>query len=434
MARKQTSPPTNGAVWQTRITGHGNATLDALPPNARNPRRHPPAQQAALAGVLQDIGLIQTVIVNQRTGDAWPETERGQAVLLDGHLRVALAQEVGQADLPVTYVDLDPAQEAEALATLDPVTGLATYDAPTLAALLRDVQSGEAGVQALLADLADREGLTPAPEGAGDGEGLDDAPVDRAEEFRQQWGVEVGQVWALGDHRIVCGDCREAEILGWLLRPDVPQMVLTDPPYGIALDSSKSNNITWNFPRSHFPVRSKSYRPIVGDEQPFDPRPFLEAFAAAREQFWWGADNYRSFLPAEPQGAWFVWDKSRNETSDHSIKSRGAAFELCWSKAPHARQIIRVLWRGIMGTETQDFRERIHPTQKPVQVMAFFVEQFAPDGGIVVDPFLGSGTTLIACERLGRVCRGIEIDPGYVSVCLERWHQLTNEMPRLVEE
>jgi hypothetical protein len=153
--------PANGAVWQSRITGHGSALLAALPPNARNPRRHPPNQREALAGILRDVGLIQTVIVNQRSGDAWPDDQRGQAVLLDGHLRVVLAGEAGQAELPVTYVDLDPAHEAEALATLDPVTGMATYDTALLADLLRDVQSGEAGVQALLTDLAEREGLTP---------------------------------------------------------------------------------------------------------------------------------------------------------------------------------------------------------------------------------------------------------------------------------
>jgi uncharacterized membrane protein affecting hemolysin expression len=138
------------AAWQNRIVGHGEEAPDQLLANPRNFRVHPKAQQAALEGALNDLGWIQQVIVNRRTGH-----------LIDGHLRVTLAMRRNEPAVPVVYVDLSEAEEAEALATLDPISAMATTDAAKLDELLRDVQSGEAGVQAMLSQLAADAGIVP---------------------------------------------------------------------------------------------------------------------------------------------------------------------------------------------------------------------------------------------------------------------------------
>jgi hypothetical protein len=138
--------------WIKKIVGNADVPPGELVAHDRNFRLHPDAQKAALAGIIEDIGFIKSVIVNQRTGR-----------IIDGHLRVHLAMESGQETIPVEYVDLTEAEELEALATLDPLTALAEVDAAQLDALLRDVQAEHEAVQNMLADLA---ASNPLPEAA----------------------------------------------------------------------------------------------------------------------------------------------------------------------------------------------------------------------------------------------------------------------------
>lgn len=144
--------------WRNRITGSGEEAPDQLLANPKNFRRHPRHQQDALRGVLEEVGWVQEVIVNTTTGH-----------LVDGHLRVELALRDGAASVPVKYVSLSESEEALILATLDPIAALAYADKDTLDALLRDVSTGDAAVQQMLAELAEREGVIPA----GGADGLD---------------------------------------------------------------------------------------------------------------------------------------------------------------------------------------------------------------------------------------------------------------------
>jgi hypothetical protein len=137
-------------TWQNRIIGEGEESPDQLLANPANWRVHPKHQQDALAGVLNEVGWVQRVIVNQRTGH-----------IVDGHLRVSLALQRNEPTIPVVYVDLDEAEEALVLATLDPLSALATTDAGKLDELLRDISTGEAAVQEMLAELAERSGIVP---------------------------------------------------------------------------------------------------------------------------------------------------------------------------------------------------------------------------------------------------------------------------------
>lgn len=137
-------------TWRNRITGSGVESPDQILANPANWRVHPKHQQDALEGVLNEVGWVQDVIINQQTGH-----------LVDGHLRVSLALRRGEPDVPVKYVDLTEAEEALVLATIDPLSALATTDAGKLDELLRDVATGEAAVQEMLAELAQNEGIMP---------------------------------------------------------------------------------------------------------------------------------------------------------------------------------------------------------------------------------------------------------------------------------
>ena len=139
----------SSAVIRNRIIGHGQEAPDQLLANPANWRIHPKAQQAALAGVLDEVGWVQSVIVNQRTGH-----------LVDGHMRVSLALRDGVASVPVAYVDLSPEEEALILATIDPISAMAVTDSDQLAALLADVSPSSADVQTMLDEMSVNSGVT----------------------------------------------------------------------------------------------------------------------------------------------------------------------------------------------------------------------------------------------------------------------------------
>jgi ParB-like chromosome segregation protein Spo0J len=138
-------------LWANRIIGYGEEAPDQLLANPLNARIHPKFQQDALHGVLNEVGWVQNIIVNKSSG-----------CVIDGHLRVTLALRHAQPRVPVTYVDLTDAEEAEIIASLDPIAALAVYDAAKLDELLREVQTGDAAVQTMLAELAKEAGLVAA--------------------------------------------------------------------------------------------------------------------------------------------------------------------------------------------------------------------------------------------------------------------------------
>lgn len=142
MANKMKSKQANNQPWQNRIVEYCEMSPAELPENPNNWRTHPEKQRKALAGALGEIGLVQSVVFNRRTGR-----------LVDGHLRVAMAREAGQEKIPVVVVDLSENEEAVILATIDPLAALAGVDAEKLDGLLRETKTCSADLQELLADL-----------------------------------------------------------------------------------------------------------------------------------------------------------------------------------------------------------------------------------------------------------------------------------------
>jgi hypothetical protein len=149
------------APWRSRIIGHGEEAPDQLLANPENWRIHPRQQQDALAGVLSEVGWVQDVIVNRRSGH-----------VIDGHLRVSLAISRQEPSVPVVYVDLDEHEERLILATIDPLSAMAATDAEKLDELLRDVRTGDADVQAMLEGLAARSGLLPPNDPVAEWQGM----------------------------------------------------------------------------------------------------------------------------------------------------------------------------------------------------------------------------------------------------------------------
>jgi len=230
-------------------------------------------------------------------------------------------------------------------------------------------------------------------------------------------------LWQLGNHRLLCGDATKKEDVEKLMNGEKADLVFADPPYGIDLETDytkiKGSKKTSGWIQEHLDGRRK-YPKVIGDDKPFRFKDF--GWLESKEQFWCGADYYHCDLP--DGGSWYVWDKRMDESADKII---GSCFELIWSKEHHKKEFVRKKWAGIWGLAGEDSKKRIHPTQKPVELCLWFISRFSKLNDSVIDPFGGSGTTMIAAEKLGRRAFLMEIDEHYCDVCITRWQNFTGK-------
>lgn len=237
--------------------------------------------------------------------------------------------------------------------------------------------------------------------------------------------AKMGDLWQLGDHRVLCGDSTQKEAVERLMGGKKADMVFTDPPYGMDLKVDQ-----WNTPakKGQWVSNKKDYTQVIGDTGEFNPdliNTIFDNFGDVGEVFIWGADYFAECLPKRKNGSWIVWDKRSGGLEN--VKWTTSEFELCWSKIKHHRKIARIRWMGVHGMEKEDTSKRVHPTQKPVELVKWFFGNWGDENDIVADLFLGSGSTLIAAEKTGRICYGMEIDCRYIDVILKRWEDYTGK-------
>jgi len=232
---------------------------------------------------------------------------------------------------------------------------------------------------------------------------------------------KLGDLYQLDNHRLLCGDATKKEDVERLMDGKKADMVFTDPPYGINLDTD------WSGMRGSRKIREKvrhdltghKYNPVIGDDKLFNFNNVI--IPNCEEQFWFGADYYHHQLPEG--GSWLIWDKRLTEDMDRVL---GSPFEMIWSKAKHRKEIIRIIWAGVSGFQ-EDVKRRIHPTQKPLKLLTWVINKYGKILITIIDLFGGSGSTLIACEKLNRICYMMEIDPIYIDVIIERWGNYTGK-------
>ena len=267
---------------------------------------------------------------------------------------------------------------------------------------------------------------------------------DEVPEVKEEAVSKTGEIYQLGRHRLMCGDSTKKEDVEKLMDGQKADMVFTDPPYGMDLDTDFSGMVGFAGK-----VGNK-FEKVIGDEHDYDPAHIFDLFGYCGEIILWGADYYSERIPRRNDGSWFVWDKQSTETegvvdpNDSYGKMFGSNFELAWSKTRHKRSLVRVLWKGMFGMQNDDTKKRVHPTQKPAGLATWFLNKFSKENNIIIDLFLGSGSTLIACEQTNRACYGMELDPRYVDVIRKRyakfigkeeeWQEITKPAKQKVAE
>jgi len=382
-----------------------------------NNPRHNEAAIGKVAASIEAFGFKVPIVVDKDN------------VIVCGHTRKKAAERLGMQTVPCIIADDLTDEQIKAFRLADNKTSeFAEWDFDKLSEELAELRDMDFDMLAFGFDNFEIEEPKEIVE--------DEIPeVDEESEPM----TKLGDIWQLGRHRLMCGDSTDKTTVEKLMNGKKADMVFTDPPYGMNLDtdfSGMKNNL--DFAKSKNFTGGKKYE--QGKVDDFCPE-MIDAVLSidAKEMFLWGADYFAELLPNKNDGSWIVWDKRANGNDDveedySSDKMYGSCFELCWSKNKHKRDIARVKWAGVFGTEQEFDHKRHHPTQKPIKLAEWFLKRYSKDGHVVIDLFGGSGSTLIACEQLNRTCFTMELDPKYCDVIIKRWETLTGEKAVLLSE
>lgn len=342
---------------------------------------------------------------------------------VEGHGRIIAATELGIETVPVIRLDeLSDEQRRAYMLVHNQLTMNSGFDADLLDIELENINMD---MEPYGFELTQDEEQTEIVE--------DEAPEPPTEPK-----AKIGDLWQLGKHRLICGDSTDITVIDRLMDGVKANMVFTDPPYGMNLDTDFSGMVSEMFSNEKHTKNGNKYEQGKVDE--FHPEMIDAVFTIdADEMFLWGADYFAELLPNKNDGSWIVWDKRANGNDDveedySSDKMYGSCFELCWSKKKHKRDIARVKWAGVFGTEQEFDHKRYHPTQKPTKLAGWFLDRYSKQGQTVVDLFGGSGSTLIACEQLNRKCYMAEISPEYCDVIIQRWEDFTGQKAVLLND
>ena len=389
---------------------HAVVPVEALIPYAMNSRTHSDAQVAQLAASIREFGFTNPILVDE------------QSNLIAGHGRLLAARKLGLTEVPAVVVTGLDDRKRRALIIADNKLALnAGWDEEALRVEMEDLGADYGELMGF-----SQEELSDILNAGEPTEGLTDE--DEVPEVPEQPVTVLGDVWVLGKHRVMCGDSTSIDAVDKLMDGQKADMVFTDPPYGMFLNTDYDSMFAAD--KAHRKT-GKRFDEVAGDHDDFGPElisTIFTAFPDAKEVFIWGADYFSDLIPNRKDGSWVVWDKRTNENMD---KVSGNTFELCWSKQKHKRLIARILWSGHHGMAKDDTKTRVHPTQKPVELVSWFFDQWGKDCKSVADLFGGSGSTLIACDKTARTARLMELDPKYVDVIVKRWQDFTGKQATL---
>lgn len=388
--------------------------IDALIPYARNSRTHSDAQVAQIAASIREFGWTNPVLVDGENG------------IIAGHGRVLAARKLGLAEVPcIELAHMSEAQKRAYVIADNQLAMNAGWDEEMLRLEVGDLaQAGfdldllgfdEAALAALMAPIG-TEGLTDP----------DDAPP-----LPERPVTEPGDVWLLGRHRIVCGDCTDPLVVDKALNGVKPHLMVTDPPYGVEYDPDWRNRADR---ANGKPYGASAVGQVLND----DRSDWREAWALfpGDVAYVWHADVYSPVVAHSltecdfEMRALIVWGKTR------LVIGRGHyhhMHEPCWYAV---RKSGTGHWSGdrkqtTLWTIEHAKSDTGHGTQKPVECMKRPIENNSSPGHAVYEPFSGSGTTIIAAEMTGRACHAIELSPAYVDVAVKRWQEFTGKQATL---
>lgn len=373
---------------------------EELVPYDKNPRTHTDEQVEQIMASIREFGFTNPVLVD------------GAGGIIAGHGRLQAALRLGMLQVPTIELGYLTENQRKAYVIAD--NKLAINAGWDLEALAREMQlltadDYDVGVMGFSAEELDE--LMKAVDVPYE----TDADPDAIPDVQAVPITKPGDVWVCGTHRVMCGDSTDRGTVELLLDGKRADLVFTDPPYGVAL-------VKGGMVGADFGVAKKGkYDDVIGDNTTDTAKAFYELCKAMdmSRMIIFGGNYFTDFL--DFSDGWLVWDKR----GDSGIRNTFADGELAWCSFHTPVRLYTQLWNGMIRQGEHD--KRLHPTQKPVNTVAGMIEDFSDAGQVVYDGFLGSGTTLIACQLKGRQCYGLEVSPAYVDVIVSRWQTYTGQ-------
>jgi DNA modification methylase len=380
-----------------------------------NPRKITDEAMGRLTKSLAEFGNIQPITWNVRTGN-----------VVGGHQRLKVYKAMGKTEVDVWAVDLDEQKEKAANIALNKLSG--EFDMPMLKDILEEIDTGDLdmeitgfGMDEIALMMEDAHPEVTEDE-------VPEVPVDAI--------TKPGDLWLLGEHRVLCGDSTSDADVSRLMNGEKADMVFTDPPYnmdfsgGIHADGSKSYNSKHG--RIANDKMSKAEAEIFFDS--INSKIFKYSNGAFYITFYrLGICDYWKSLEKTnlKVRALIIWDKGNHTLSNSDYMSKYEPIFYGWNDGHHK------FYGGNNGTDIWEIKRTskndLHPTMKPIALVEKALKDGSKPKESVLDLFCGSGTTLIAAEQLGRKCYGMEISPNYCDVIVKRWENLTGKKATLAK-
>ena len=354
-----------------------------LIPAPYNPRQSTAKQEKHLKESLEKFGMVEPIIFNKQTG-----------YIVGGHFRVRGLKKLGIKEVECVIVDLNEADEKELNIRLNANTG--SWDWDTLANDWEVVD-----LQAWGLEIPQFENETEELEASEDDYDVPEGGIET--------DIVIGDLFEIGEHRLLCGDSTDSDAVARLMNGEKADMVFTDPPYGI--DVVKGGNVGGGKL-----AKVNTYSKIIGDDTTGSASDFYNTcISLGMDNFIiWGGNYFTDFLP--PSMCWIIWDKENT--------GNFADVEMAWTSFDKAAKLYKWQWNGMIrkGDKSIEGKTRVHPTQKPVGLFGDIFNDFPFK--ICFDGFLGSGSTMVAAHQLKRRCFGMELEPKYCAVIIDRMAKL----------
>jgi 16S rRNA G966 N2-methylase RsmD len=316
-------------------------------------------------------------------------------IVLGGNMRLKACKEAGLKEIPIIKAT-DLSEEQQRAFIIKDNVGFGEWDWDALANEWDAEQLDEWGL-----DVPNFDGVE-----------LDAVEDDfDAPEGGIETDIVIGDLFEIGEHRLLCGDSTDSDSVAKLMDGKKADMVFTDPPYGIAYD----NEERWSgIDKQNNSTKRNKGKMILGDAEDFNPSFLLSFFSYCKEIFIWGMQYYPEHLG---RGGCIVWNRKTESQKDVPH----ADFELCWSKQER-NKMAWITWGGFKSKEKGE--ERLHTTQKPIELASWFFNNWGKEKDLIADLFLGSGSTMVSAHQINRKCYGMELDPKYCQVIIDRMLKL----------
>ena len=377
-----------------------NISTDKLIEYARNPRKN-------------DAVVDKMVACIKEFGFRIPIVAKSDGTVVDGHLRLKAARKMGLKEVPVVNADdLTEAQIKAFRLVANQSANWAEWNEELLKLEFKELEDLDFDLELTGFDIDEIEKYLQ------DEENIQEDEFDEEEILERNTKVitKPGDLWILGNHRLLCGDSTKIEDIEKLVNGEKIDLVFTDPPYGIKI---VNNGQVGGLYGSHKCKRGK-YDSIISDDSTKTASKSFEIFSKfSSKQIIWGGNYFVNFLPFST--GWLIWDKR----GENGIRNTFADGEMAWCSFKTPMRIYRQVWNGMI--REGEHEKRLHPTQKPVRMLSEIIQDFSDKKEKIMDVFGGSGSTLIACEETDRKCYMMELDPKYCDVIIRRWQKQTNQ-------